>query len=90
MALACGGASPKGKTASDAVILVRAAQPDASIWVDGRFVAEVSQARGGVAVAPGAHRLEVRRDGFHTFYAELKVGAGERRELAVELAEELP
>jgi len=86
----CGGAAPKGETRRDAVLVLEVGYKDASIWVDGRFVAEVGQARGGVAVSPGAHRVEVRRDGYHTFYALVTVGPGERRAIAVELAEELP
>lgn len=87
----CGGATvPADRAQRSGVFLIRGAQPSATIWVDGRFVATVAEARGGVAVAPGEHQLEVRRDGYHSFYKSVQAQAGERREIVVELAEELP
>ena len=86
----CGGAKGRSDGARKAVIMVQVAQPDASIWVDGHFVTEVAQAKGGVALKPGTHRIEIRHDRFHTHYEIVEVRAKERRTLQVELAEELP
>jgi len=89
--LACGGAQTGSKANSDdAVLLIRVAPKDTSIWVDGNFVAEVAQAPGGVAVNPGKHRIELRHDRFHSHYQIVELKPREKRIIAVELAEDLP
>lgn len=87
--LACGG-SQKASRSDSALLFIKIAEPEASIWVDGTFVGEVSQAKGGVALEPGTHRIEIRHDRFHTHYREVTVTAKQRMTIDVELAEELP
>jgi hypothetical protein len=72
-----------------AIISVVCDVPDAMIWVDERPVGEVRDARGGVRLKAGPHRLEVRHDRYHTRYIELELKAGERREVRVALVEDL-
>jgi hypothetical protein len=72
-----------------AVLTVAAAEDDAALWIDERFVAEIGEARHGVRLPPGPHRIEVRHPDRHTYYGELRLGAGERREIVVRLAERL-
>lgn len=85
--LGCGGAvAPNPERA---VLEIRCRVPDAALWIDERFVAEVREVRGGVRLPPGRHRVEVRHDDFHAFYGEVALRPGERRRLVVELAEQL-
>ena len=85
-----GGKSPTGAGKNDAIVIIRCEVADAELWVDDRFVAEVGRLRGGISLSPGAHRLELRHDRYHTHYEELEVTARERRTLSIELAESLP
>jgi hypothetical protein len=88
---ACGGSQRADKSsANNGVVLVTAAEPDAAIWVDGKFVAVVGQAKGGVSVTPGQHRIEIRHDRYHTHYQIVDVAPKQRLRVDVELAEELP
>jgi hypothetical protein len=86
------GASTRGRgpDRNDAIIRVAAEVPDAELWVNDRFVGHVRSLRGGVALSPGAHRIEIRHDGYHTHYEVLTVAARERRTLTVDLAQILP
>ncbi|MBT8493622.1 MAG: PEGA domain-containing protein [Deltaproteobacteria bacterium] len=88
--LACSGSQKSKSSANNAVILVSVAEPEAAIWVDGRFVAIASQAKGGVSVEPGSHRIEIRHDRYHTHYQLIEVTPKQRLRLEVELAEDLP
>lgn len=90
LALAACGARGAPATDDDAVVLVRSSVPDAALWVDGRYVGPVGSLRGGVAVEPGVHRIEIRHDAHFSHYAELELAPRERRTLEVELAPILP
>jgi hypothetical protein len=59
---------------------------DAALWVDGRYVGTLEALRGGVAVEPGRHRVEIRHDDYLSYYAELTLSDGQRQRLTVELA----
>jgi hypothetical protein len=84
---ACGGrAAP---AAAPAVLVVDCAVDDAALWIDERFVAEIAQARGGVRLPAGRHRVEVRHDAYHAFLGEVALRPGQRRTLPVPLAERL-
>lgn len=86
-AVGCGGAAAPAPT--PAVLVVECAVADAALWIDERFVAEVADLRGGVRVPPGRHRLELRHPAYHAHYAELALRPGQRRVLAITLAERL-
>lgn len=89
--VACGPkVAPNGVTATDAIVYVQSNVKDAQVFVDGRFVASLEALRGGVAMSPGEHRMELRRDEYFSGYAELKVGRGERKKLELPLAPVLP
>ena len=99
VALVLGGA-PAGCThpappasriaATDAIIRVRADVADAGLWLDGRFIGAVGALRGGVAVHPGAHRLELRHEAYFVHYQELDLAPGQRLSLSISLAPILP
>jgi hypothetical protein len=88
----CGGATARSADHGDADAIVTFASdlPDAALWVDGRYVAQLAQLRGGVALSPGSHRLEVRHDDYFTQYEQLDLGPRERRRIVVHLAPLLP
>jgi hypothetical protein len=87
----CGGARTSGRGDSgNAIFYIDANVRDAGLYVDGTFIGGLESLRGGIAVKPGEHRVEVRHDDYFAYYAELSLTAGERRRLAVELAPVLP
>lgn len=70
-----------------AVLVVHCESAEAVVWIDERRVGEVGELAGGVPLRPGAHRVEVRQDGRFSRYVDVTVAPGERRVLAVALAE---
>jgi hypothetical protein len=91
---ACGGRgeprAPSRIAATDAIVRIRAEVEDASLWIDGRFIGAVGSLRGGVALHPGPHRLELRHEAYFVHYQELDLTPGQRLTLDVELAPLLP
>lgn len=89
---ACGGAPPArtGPSSSDAVVVVRTNVADAQVWVDGHLLGPLPYVRRGIALDPGHHRLELRRDDYFSRYAELDVHAGQRTELDLPMSPQLP
>ncbi len=72
-----------------AVVIVKSNVRDAQLYVDGRFVGPLDAIH-GVAIAPGTHRLEIRRDDYFSRYLEVTLARSERRKIAVDLAPVLP
>lgn len=90
-AAACGPKpAPNAVTPDDAVVVVRSNVPDAQVYVDGRFVGPLGLVRAGIAVDPGHHRLELRRDEYFSRYVELDLRRAEHRKLELEMAPILP
>lgn len=90
-AAACGPkVGPNGVTASDAVVYVRSNISDAQVYVDGRFVGPISVIRGGIAVDPGKHRIELRHEDYFSRYVELDLTRAEKKKLQLDLAPVLP
>ena len=92
LACACGGPQTRtgGVEADDAIVWVRSNVRDAQVYVDGRFVAPLHAVGAGIAVEPGFHRLELRRDDYFSSYLELELARAERRKVRMELAPVLP
>ena len=87
----CGhGPTVRGARRGDAIFYIDANVADAGLYVDGTFIGGLESLKGGVAIKPGSHRVEVRHDDYFAYYAELALTAGERRRVAVELAPVLP
>jgi hypothetical protein len=88
-AVACGGA----RTATDegrAVLTITCPVRDAVVWVDGRYVAQVRDLAGGLALAPGRHQIELRHERYHATYREVEVARGQRLRIDLALAEAFP
>jgi len=88
IAAACSGAPARPEPGTTAVLRFHVPASDAELWVDGVYYGD--GVRRGVRLAPGEHRLEIRHDRYHTWYAEISVKAGEERTVDVDLAEILP
>jgi hypothetical protein len=90
--VACGPkpAPSSGVTADDAIFYVRSNVADATVFVDGRFIGPISMVKAGIAVVPGHHRVEVRRDDYFARYVELDLKRAERKKLEINLAPVLP
>ena len=87
---ACSGGARSTARSDQAVLVIRSPVADATLWVDGRYLAQLRDLRGGVRLAPGSHQIEVRHDRFHAYYGEVTLAAGQRLELDVALAERFP
>ena len=90
--VACGAATHSGTgiARGDAIVVFRSNVRDAQVYVDGRFVAPLDAIAGGVALAPGTHRFELRHDEFFSSYLELTLARAERKNISLELAPILP
>lgn len=89
LAAACGGRAGAGDSADRAVLVIESPVADAVLWVDGRYVAQLRDIRGGVRLPPGRHQIEVRHDRYHAYYGELTLRRDQRLRLTIELAERL-
>lgn len=89
---ACGGTQKSsGRVeADDAIVKVQSNVRDAQVFVDGRYIAELHRLGGGVAIEPGAHRLELRHDEYFSSYLEVTVARAERKTVRLEMAPILP
>lgn len=70
---------------------LRVVPPDASIYLDGRFLGtgeELARLHSSLLVDPGSHRLQIVRPGYESVEKEFVAVAGEPIELRLELEEE--
>jgi len=89
--VACGPKrGPNGASASDAILVVRSNVRDAQVYIDGRFIASLEALHGGLALEPGAHRLELRRDEYFSRYLEVSLARAERKQVTLEMSAILP
>ncbi len=89
--VACGPKrGPNGVTSDDSIVYLKSNVPDAQVYIDGHFVGPVAGLRGGMAIDPGRHRLELRRDDYFSSYVELDLHRAEHKRLSIELAPTLP
>ena len=89
--VACGSPAPvNGPRAGQAVVYVSSNVRDAQVYVDGRFVGPISVIRGGIAVDPGKHRIELRHEDYFSRYVELDLTRAEKKKLQLDLAPVLP
>jgi len=88
--VACGSAPPAPTPVARGVLVVHCPVADALLVVDEQPIGELGHLGAGVRLAAGRHRLELRRDGFHTRYAEVAVAAGGTQTLDLTLSEAYP
>jgi len=88
-ALACGGSRAGDGAANRAVLVIDSPVADAVLWIDGRYVAQLRDIRGGVRLPPGNHQIEIRHDNYHAYYGELTLRPTQRLRLTIQLAEKL-
>ena len=89
IAAGCGGA----RTATGegrAVLTITSPVRDAVVWVDGRYVAQVRDLAGGLALPPGRHQIELCHERYHATYHEVELGRGQRLRVDLAMAEALP
>jgi hypothetical protein len=87
----CGGAQTAHRsTANDAIVYLTSNVADAQVYVDGKFVGPINLVKAGIAVDPGKHRVELRRDDYFSRYAELDLQRAEKKKLDLDLAPVLP
>ncbi len=77
-------------TPADAILYIRSNLSDADLVVDGHTVGAIGMLHGGVAVEPGTHRLELKRDDYFSSYREVKVSRAERLRFTMDLLPKLP
>lgn len=88
---ACHPSSPAtGVLPTDAIVSIHSNVRDAELFIDGRDVGPLLAVRGGVALVPGVHRLELRREDFFSSYLELELGRAERKKVAMDMSPILP
>ncbi len=88
---ACGSSvSVSQATTGSPILHIRSNVGDAELYVDGRFVAPLDRLGGGVAVATGKHRIELRHDEFFSSYLEVQMVRAERKRIAVTMSPILP
>jgi hypothetical protein len=91
LAAGCGPKiAPNGVTSGDAIVYLQSNVRDAQVFVDGRFIAPLDALAGGVALDPGAHRLELRHEDYFSSYLELQLARAERKKIAMDMAAILP
>jgi hypothetical protein len=82
-------AAPRADAAPDdaAALSLRVQPEDADVLIDGQPWSRVGapDQRLVVHVSPGRHRIEVRKDGYVPYEAEVEIPAGQTRELNVSL-----
>ena len=76
--------------ADNAVVIVTSNVRDAQVFLDGRFIAPLVALHGGMAIEPGTHRIELRREDYFSRYLEVRLGRAEHTTVELPLAAILP
>jgi len=87
---ACAAAGPASIADRRAVLEVSCPVADAVLWVDGRYMAQLRDLGGQVALSPGHHQIELHHDRFHAYYGDVDLAPGQHLRVEVRLAEALP
>lgn len=58
-----GCAHGKGRAPPVSVLEIATATADADVWVDGEYIGQVAAVSGKLRLAPGVHRVEIRKPG---------------------------
>ncbi|MGE5244080.1 MAG: PEGA domain-containing protein [Betaproteobacteria bacterium] len=81
------GMTGPGEPSSFGALSIRVQPDDAEVLIDGeRWDGSTGRARLVVQLAEGTHHVEIRRDGYRTYEADVEVARGETREINVSLS----
>jgi hypothetical protein len=58
-----GCAHSSGREPPASVLEIATATTDADVWVDGEYIGQVAAVSGKLRLAPGVHRVEIRKPG---------------------------
>jgi hypothetical protein len=87
--VACPPASPGLPPRPLAGLLIACDPADAVLLVDDKYLGSVTTLRVKPLMLPeGSHRLELRRDGYFSHFAEVTLARGVRQQLEVKLRKE--
>lgn len=86
----CGATAASSQRTKDGVVRFIGEPIETTIWVDGRFVAPLRYARGGVALSPGRHQIELRAEAFLSKFLEIDTPPGSNIDITFSLDPELP
>lgn len=84
------GVAANRVTSGDAIIYITSNVRDAQVYIDGRFIGPLDALGGGLAVAAGPHRVELRHDDYFSRYLEVQITRAARQKLAIDMAAMLP
>jgi hypothetical protein len=88
MLFGCGPA-PEAAKLTLGGLAIRCDPPDAVLFVDDKYMGTVGSLKGRAVKLPeGVHRIEVRKEGYFSHFAEVKVAKGVRQQLEVALRKE--
>ena len=81
---------PGPNTKAPSSLLKISADDDADVWVDGQYIGQVSAVSGRLELAPGVHRVEVRKAGHFPVQRTVRVDkkGGETLIVSAELLED--
>jgi hypothetical protein len=90
--VSCAGNSAvsSGQLSAKAIVTFVGQPLSADLIVDGQFISTVALARGGLALRPGFHTIELRADTYMSDFVELNLAAGGRAVVRFQLLPELP
>jgi hypothetical protein len=73
LAFTLGCVHARGREPAASMLEIATTTTDADVWVDGEYVGQVAAVSGQVRLAPGVHRVEVRKPGHFPVQRTIRV-----------------
>lgn len=73
LALGCAHTQGNRREPPTSLLEISSETADADVWVDGQYIGQVSAVSGKLKLAPGVHRVEVRKPGYFPVQRTVKV-----------------
>lgn len=73
-----------GREPPTSVLEISTETGDADVWVDGQYIGQVTQVTGRLRLAPGVHRVEIRKPGHFPVQRTVRVEKHEGGVVVVE------
>ncbi|MBH24474.1 MAG: hypothetical protein CMH57_08490 [Myxococcales bacterium] len=87
---ACSAVQLVGSDDGFSYLEISCTPPDASIYVNERYLGEVNRWRGGVVpLKPGEYRVELQRDGYYPYQLDLTLKPGRMARLELDMIQEV-